>query len=337
MSHWMIQPTDWDREPDSMVGQWPDAWVALYRLIWTTTEACCFKPPLLTHYRSVAQVPDGPTLAMASCNPPESRQGYWRFRQDYPRFPWPLSAATPPLPPLHEGVLTRAAVVVHTPTLSDLLGDADLGGWLSPASAAGQLQGLFESTPPLLQAISPSAPLALTDAGRAVLLDPYADQGSALDRVKSRLSTLDELEDGRLTTLEALAAAEVDEATSLAGAIEVIVDTWSGSSRESVMAQQGSVAITPPAVALPADIDPERHLPTDHPLRALRMTMEQSLAEDPAWLVLPRQDQAIRRLARLRASDVPALVGLFAGDWRYNAVALWLVGVSADEARRLAD
>ena len=40
MSHWMIQPTDWDREPDSMVGQWPDAWVALYRLIWTTTEAC---------------------------------------------------------------------------------------------------------------------------------------------------------------------------------------------------------------------------------------------------------------------------------------------------------
>lgn len=87
-AHPMIQPTDWQKTPDSLVGGISEDRRQLYQMIWDKAIACTLRAPLLVHGRYLFQC-DQHVMAIATVSGSATRVGYWQFRQDFPKFSFP--------------------------------------------------------------------------------------------------------------------------------------------------------------------------------------------------------------------------------------------------------
>ena len=87
-AHPMIQPTDWLKEPDSLIGGISEDRRLLYQMVWDKAIACTLRSPLLVHNRHLFQC-DQHVIAVATVTASATRVGYWKFRQDFPKFPFP--------------------------------------------------------------------------------------------------------------------------------------------------------------------------------------------------------------------------------------------------------
>lgn len=331
-AHPMIQPTDWSVEPEALRGQWPGPRVDLYQIVWDTALACTLPPPRLLHTRAVAAGGEA-VVAVAGVEAEPTARGYWALRTDEPAFRWPVNrGATPPA----SATVTTATAVKGRLPLAGLIGHAAAAGCGTPASLASHLQALLAEDRLIEGDAGPAGDVHLTPAG-AVALTSYRLAGrppalpalAALRDAVARVAAADAL------PADALAACGVprDRAAVLGAAIDADAQAWAGTPQRAALAAQALAGITPPRVRLPAALDPERLLPADDPLRALREEMERALFGERAdWPLLSPNEQAEERRAWLLEHTpagiaLPRLEGPY---WRLDALALWLVSVDHD-------
>lgn len=327
-AHPMIQPSNWSTPPDALIGEWPDDLVAVYRLVWDTTLACVAAPPVLAHSRLTATLNDR-VIAAAVAVPIEGETGFWCVRQDEPRLPWPLvDPAYLSAGPAKIVVARPVPLALTMDGLIELAASARCG---TPATLASRLEKLVDSPYPMLWWNTEDRTVSLTPAGRG-MLERNAAATPALDVLAAHHAAVRQLEQNEGTTADALEGGGLgaDRAAQLARFIDDAAEQWGGTSRAATLAAQSLAEAKPPQVRLPKELDPEQKLPRDHPLRELRVRMEQSLAaEDPDWFVRAADEQVEARRAWLLDNALDAELPRLAGDlWRYDALALWLLSAS---------
>ena len=141
-SHPMLQPTDWERAPDELVGSMPQARVNLYRLIWNSALACTLKAPTFKHVRSVFRAGHGVDIAFAGMAPTPDRLGYWRFRTDMPAANFPHQVEVP-----RAGSLRVLDAWIQPPSgtsLGSVISEMEHRGIGTPATVASMLKNTLD-------------------------------------------------------------------------------------------------------------------------------------------------------------------------------------------------
>ena len=343
----MIQPTDWspDCEPQVAGKNMSTDRAAIYRIIWDSAVACCLKVPMLQHYRYIYTDHNAATVAVAICNAPQGQEGFWQDRTDHPRLSWPANRDRP----LPQGKLTVTRVYPYdtaSPTPGEMIEGIHDQGISTPSSIARLFSALLgEDRPALIefqhQDIRPTA--FLTTLGRtriaqwrnAGLIGMAITRSRAVERVSTR----------EISHRDALA--EIvhsnqplqDLAEKVARQIDDICAQWRGDNQHDMALMRAATEQRiPERRALPAWIDPEQHLPQDHPLRVLRIAMEAELAVAlPSWTMMGEAERAPVRLSWLREqrgviNDADAAALLEAAlDERvgpFSALRYWLSGAT---------
>ena len=198
-SHPMIQPVDWNRDPSSLEGAMPEARRQIYQLVWDSALACTLVAPDLQHRRHFFHAgPSGETTLVVACvMGGEKRQGYWRFRQDYPHWVFPINKATGAEPSQLE-IRSVAAVPAASITLGRLILGLEQRGIGTPASLAGLLQKMITKTG------SSSASLRLSSLESTASLPALGTTCAAL----SRFSGLSESSGGAQFSVDPTAGKE---------------------------------------------------------------------------------------------------------------------------------
>ncbi|MHB1702118.1 MAG: hypothetical protein ACYCSN_18685 [Acidobacteriaceae bacterium] len=352
----MLQPTDWSREPQSWIGAMPEQRRKLYEIVWNSAIACTMVAPILLHTRSVFGH-GNLQLAMHAIMPDPARMGYWRFRQDYPAFDFPLQQnsssdvyETGPVP--LSSLRSRPPVRVRrvwvwqagVPTMGRVLHAMAENGIGTPASTASLLHGLLLQDSPQQRLLEMQT---RGDGALVVSITPYGQQRLARWKANGLIPDTAQAQrqiaaiahgDVRATdAVRALFRADDPMAEGAARYIEATCARWRGvGQQEGLRALERGRAQPPRFSDLPTWIDPERQLPEDHPLRTLRLTMEQDLAASrPGWAAFDPNDQARARLAWLvehRADYAAILPPLDGEDARFSALRFWLTGLREGQA-----
>lgn len=302
--HPMIQPVSWNEPPSVLVDGMSGDRHALYTVIWNSALACTVKAPTLRHQRTVYRTPGGAVAAFASAEVTGTSLGFWRFRQDWPRVPFSeMRDATAPA-----GNLTVvAASVMPLPgsTLGGLLRNMAARGATTAASCAGTLKDMLAPKPSPVAALlrirtfgaKPASYIEVTDQGRRCL-----SAWEAADLVDSNRRTNELI--GAVAEQEISYRAALDEiGGTLLGAgageyIDAVRARWGGLSRNKLALDRlVSSTQAPKFSGLPTWLDPEKVLAENHPLRALKFSMELELAKArPEWPAMTPQDQSAARL-----------------------------------------
>ena len=352
-AHPMLQPTDWNREPQSWIGAMPEQRREIYEIVWNSAIACTLVAPILHHTRSVLS--DGNLqLAVHAVKPDPTRLGYWRFRQDYPKLGFPLQQDGPsavyepgPLTPCSSPIVrVRRAWVWQAgiPTMGSLLHAMAEVGIGTPASTASLLHGLLRQDSPQQRLIEMQT---RGDGALAMSITPYGQQRLAqwkssdlipdTAQVQRQIAAIAHGDVRATDAVRALLRPSDPMADGAARFIEATCARWRGiGQQEGLRALERGRAMPPRFSDLPSWLDPERQLPADHPLRTLRLAMEQDLAASrPGWRSLDPNDQARARLAWLvehRADYADILPPLDGEDARFSALRFWLTGLREGKA-----
>lgn len=115
--------------------------------------------PVLEHARANFTGANGTCVAFASASSAAARQGYWRFRTDFPRLRFPRSEQPPPAEALD--VLDAWTMPAQASTLGSLIQAMQAHGISTPSSAAGMLKEMLQPDQDGAQA---SPALAVLDA-----------------------------------------------------------------------------------------------------------------------------------------------------------------------------
>lgn len=345
-SHPMIQPTDWsaESEPDIAGKNMPTNRAAIYRIIWDSAIACCLRAPVLHHHRHIYTVGGGIFAAVATTIPISGHESYWQDRTDHPRLSWPSNrGAQPPQGALR--VTGTHAYDASSPTPGEMIEALADAGIATPSSLAGMFATLLGEDRPALVSFHPDRlrPAArITEHGRSCLAT-WREAG-LLGQAHTRNHAVSRIADRQIGHRHGMSeiagdnARLQDLANTVARQIDTIADTWRGySHHDASLAKAAIDNPVPVRQALPAWLDPEEILPPDHPLRALRITMESELAVAwPEWTIMAEQDRARLRLEWLssRQKEIadPEVLRLLASalDERsgpFSALRYWLTGV----------
>ena len=336
----MLQPVDWSRSPDDLLGNVSPARLSVFRTIWDSAIAVTLKAPVLKYTRTLARGAGG-TVAVMSVEAMPGRSGYWPFRQDCPASLWPTALIVP-----------QGATLTVTAALPAQYKALSLGGLVTlmesrsigtPATVANLLQGAIEPSGqrPASLVLKNETVLDAPGFRHLVNLSPFGKENLALWRshglvgnsVENR-AQIEAVASGDLTTNEVLRSRFPDLDSAVVDRItENIAQSchrWQGLSREeglrSLMKQQ---AKPPKLSGLPGWIDPEKLLAKDHPLRTLRDEMEFDLAvRYPAWEAMVSSEKVVLRKGWLQANRArhPLIPDFENEATRFNAIAYWLLG-----------
>ena len=342
----MIQPVDWNRDPSSLEGAMPEARRQIYQLVWDSALACTLVAPDLQHRRHFFNAgPSGETtLVVASVTAGEKRQGYWRFRQDYPHWVFPINKAIGAESSQRE-IRSVAAVPAASMTLGRLILGLEQRGIGTPASLAGLLQKMMTKTG------SSSASLRLSSSestaslpALGVTLENAAKRqlggwrsSGLIGRTAIYNEAIESVATGHAGYREALQNANPEGASwkqfnEAVRYIDAQCSRWQGLSREQGLAAIRAETFRPAHYGgLPEWLDPECLLPEHHPLRALKVQMEAELASArPEWLVLLPTQRAEHRLRWLNAhasDDLHLKTALDLDMGRFSALRYWMTGM----------
>lgn len=356
----MLQPTDWAQPPDTLVGAMPQKRLELYRLIWDCALACTLKAPLLRHARATFTTLGGAVVAVASVEPASAFRGYWRFRTDMPRLPFPHGVPTPPVETLQ--IVDTSVTSPQAPTLGSVIASMDARGIGTPASVANMLKDMLEpqgNTARSRQSLLLLEPDArrerlhvhVTEHGRKQLA--VWEGAGLLGRNTAITQAIEAVSSGDISVESGVEAVFNNDPANKTNAryweqadgagryIKAICEQWAGLGREDgllALAADRRRFSRKQRSGLPKWIDPEDALAPDHPLRLLKQVMEEALMQShPAWESLVERDRADARLAWLldycsRDPDAAQVLQphLFGPLASFSALRLWLIEVRGE-------
>ncbi|HOE18748.1 MAG TPA: hypothetical protein PLG04_03005 [Anaerolineaceae bacterium] len=234
-AHPMLQPTDWSRSPESIAEAIPEKRRRLYKVIWDCALACTLVPPILRHTRFIYG--DSEMLLAIACVEADSeRIGYWRFRQDYPKWGFPVMTTCLP----SENGLRVESVWAEQPitTLGYLLGAMEEKGIGTAASVAKLIEDLVSKNKgePLLtldeQTEGSACSVVLTRNGKKQL-EKWQKNGLTGQYAEMRM-TVDMVANGKMGYRDALEKLAKDDPNLLQEASDYLDTTcgrWAGLGR----------------------------------------------------------------------------------------------------------
>lgn len=338
-AHPMIQPVDWSQSPKSLKGAVSAERLAIYETIWNSAIATTLRAPHLVYTRTLAWADGVPVSVLAVTA--QGQYGYWSFRQDFPSIPCPYCD----VPPGGRGWRITAAqcVRVKPVTLGRLVRAMESGDIGTPSSTAEHLRGAMEGAKALLT-VKKGPSLSHPQGVWVVGVTLHGKQALAAWRDTSLLpnaprvrADLKAVAAGEKTPDQVLAVhfpdTQQEKLDRLVASIAEKCEKWRGLSHADGLNALARGGVKPPRLTgLPPWLDPEKQLPQAHPLRALRIRMEQELAEaDPNWLAQEQSERSRRRrhwleTRRVECPEMPELEGEGA---RFNALVHWLLGAPA--------
>lgn len=330
-AHPMLQPVDWEQDPESLSRAIPEDRRRIYQVIWDCALAATLSPPRLRHTRALYPLGDM-QIAVHYASPDPEHEGYWHFRKDWPRLPFPFN------PSPHQNI-TRLHIKRGYAQKSDyvplgaLIEGITRKGISTPASLAKLLQGLAEGRlSSLVEQDATGLSWRLLPAGLEQTVR-WLEEGLT-GNAEASTTLIEAVADGDTgyrAACEQIFQADPSKIKGATDYIDAVCARWKGLGREAGLqaAALGDMGI-PRHEGLPAWLDPENALKPDHPLRELKGKLEKEMIRThAAWSVYSDAERADKRLEWLGAhvNEYKDLIPEMQVDgWSWSALRYWLTG-----------
>lgn len=330
-AHPMLQPVDWGQDPENLSRAIPEDRRRIYQVIWDCALAATLSPPRLRHTRAIYSLGDM-QIAVHYASPDPEHEGYWHFRKDWPRLPFPLNPSSPQDDTrlwVKQGYIQTSDKV----PLGLFIEEVTRRGISTPASLAKLLQTLSEGRiSSLIEQDATGLFWNLSTAGHERVAR-WFEQGLSNNAEASTI-LISDVENGKTGYREACEEIFEGNPKKIKGSaryIDEMCARWKGLGREAGFqaAAMGDMGV-PRHEGLPAWLDPENTLKPNHPLRELKEKMEKEMIGAYAsWSVYSDAERADKRLAWLKthASEYKDLIPeMHMEGWSWSALRYWLTG-----------